>query len=186
MREKIKLNHEAYSQPEADRAQGELLVTKPESQKDNIRHEHKDNLEAIISKIEKTAISGQDLSKYQKIPHKTEQSGPKYVSGELRDTALKRSLRNIQKSLNPYQKPFSRLIHNDAIEQISEAGAKTVARPEGLLFGGIAAFISSTVILIICRYYGYEYNYLIGLASFPAGYIFGILARLMYRRPLKK
>ncbi|HYF97062.1 MAG TPA: hypothetical protein VD947_03420, partial [Patescibacteria group bacterium] len=56
-----------------------------------------------------------------------------------------------------------------------ETSAKTIARPSGLLIGGLSAFVISLVVLAFCRYYGYEYNYLIGILSFPVGFFMGIL-----------
>ena len=100
--------------------------------------------------------------------------GRRSVDKEGKSTTLQRTLRNVQKELNPYERLFSKFLHNTVVEQLSEASAKTLARPLGLLFGGTASFVISLAVLLLCRYFGYEYNYLIGLLSFPVGFAIGI------------
>lgn len=87
-------------------------------------------------------------------------------------------LDKIQRNLGPYQKFFSRFIHSRFIEQISDVLEKTLARPSGLLVGGLVFLLTNVIILIICKYYGYEYNYFIGLISFPFGFVFGLVIEL--------
>lgn len=183
MSERMNIKHEADNTPEQEQhnEHTEALAKKIESRTEHSRHEHKDNIDKILTNIEKTAQSSHNLSEKQKLAPRSEQTGPKYVSGELKTNTLKRSLKTLRKDLKPYQRPFSKLIHNDVVDQASDIGAKTIARPEGLLGGGLAIFLTSIGILLVCKYYGYQYNYLIGLVSFPIGYLVGVLVKFMLR-----
>ena len=185
MSERLRTKPEFNKVPEQGSRYEQSFDKKAESHIEASKHEHKENINNILTKIENTAQTGQELSKQQKITPRTEQKASKYVSGELKNNTLKRSLRGLQKELRPYQRPFSKFIHNEAIDQISDLGAKTIARPEGLLGGGLAIFLTSLAILLICRYYGYQYNYLIGIASFPIGYLIALAAKLI-AKPLSR
>lgn len=148
----------------------------------NVRHEHQENLDEIMSKVEETArTSSQELARYREDEAKHAPPERQFVGDELKGNTLKRSLRQIRKNLKPYQRPFSKFLHNTAVEGISEASAKTIARPEGLLFGGIASFLASIAVLLACYYYGYEYNYFIGLISFPTGFVLGLIIEFLIR-----
>lgn len=143
------------------------------------------NIDKIRNQVEKTATS-QHISGQHFISSQPKEAGHKYVSGELKSNTLKRSLDDLQEELRFYQRPFSRLIHNDVIDQISDLGAKTIARPEGLFTGGLVMFFASLLTLLICRYYGYPYDYFIGIVSFPVGYILGVLAKLLIKSFIDK
>jgi hypothetical protein len=99
----------------------------------------------------------------------------RFVGSEAKNSTLKRTLRSVQKDLRPYEIPLSKFLHNAAVEHLSEAGAKTIGRPSGLLVGGAASLFISLAVLLGCHYLGYEYNYFIGLASFPVGFVIGLI-----------
>lgn len=157
-----------------------------ESKAENSKHEHNENLEKILGKIESTAKTGAELNSRHTATEKPDHhKNPHFVGKQLKENHLKRSLRKIQADLKPYQRPLSKLIHNGAVEQLSEIGEKTIARPDGLLVGGLSSLLTSIAVLIACKYYGYEYNYFIGLISFPVGFAIGLLGELVLR-PLKR
>lgn len=99
----------------------------------------------------------------------------------LEDHAYKQNLRRAQKSMSAPQRQFSQFIHKRGVETASNIGGATVARPSGLLAGGLFSVLSSLAILYICRHYGYEYNFLVGLVSFAGGFILGILVEGLYK-----
>ncbi len=66
-------------------------------------------------------------------------------------------------------------MHLPAIEAASEVGAKTVARPIGLLAGGLCAFFGSVLLLWAAKHYGFRYNYLFFFLVFIGGYFLGLL-----------
>lgn len=74
---------------------------------------------------------------------------------------------------------FSKVIHIPVIETSSDVLGNTVARPSSLVLGGLIGLISSVVLLIVCNYYGYEYNYLLSLGGFVVGYLLGFVGDLI-------
>jgi hypothetical protein len=99
----------------------------------------------------------------------------RFAGNEAKSSTLERTLRSVQKDLRPYERPLSKFVHNAAVEHLSEAGAKTIGRPSGLLVGGTASFFISLAVFLACHYLGYGYNYFIGLASFPVGFAIGLI-----------
>jgi len=103
------------------------------------------------------------------------------VNNELKGMAYQRTLNRIRKDLSAPERSFSKVIHNKAVENFSEVAGKTVARPSGLLFGGIFAFIGSSLFLWASKHYGYEYNFLLFALFFVAGFALGLLLEILFR-----
>lgn len=185
MSEKIKLTGESGENSAGLEAKQRQIETAHEAKAKHARHEHQDNITNILEKIESAAPSSHELKQKTKDQQPEDKTKHQSIGKELRKTGLKQSMRQIQKNLKPYQRPFSKFIHNNAIEAVSEFSEKTVARPSGLLFGGIVCFLTSIGIFLICKYYGYEYNYYIGLLSFPIGFGLGLILELL-SKPLRR
>lgn len=145
-----------------------------------IRHEHKDKIDTILEKIEYSSKTASEIAKKQNTETEKDDTH-QFVGSELKAHSLNQSLRQVQRSLKPYQRPFSKFIHNNAAEKMSEAVGNTVARPSGLLVGGICSFLASLLLLVVSKYYGYEYNYLIGLTSLVVGFFIGIFGEFMVK-----
>jgi hypothetical protein len=141
------------------------------------KHEHKEQLDKILEKVEREAISSKDTD----IEKVSADSQPEFFTSYVSKAALQNNLARIQQKLSKPEKQFSRFVHNPRIDQISELAGQSVARPSGLLFGGLFAFLVSLAVLIACKYYGYEYNYLLGMAGFAGGFFLGITLELLYR-----
>ena len=99
----------------------------------------------------------------------------------LKKDAYKRVIKKTQNNLSKTEKTFSKAIHNPVIEKVSDVSAKTVARPSGILFGSIGAFVASLVIYFISKRSGFEYNYLLFVMVFVGGYFIGLIAELFYK-----
>lgn len=97
----------------------------------------------------------------------------------LKSKAYERTLKSVQQKLPPKVRIFSHVTHNKTVEAISSAGAKTVARPSGLLGGSICAFIGSVVLLYYSKHYGFTYNYALFLILFVGGFLIGASIELV-------
>lgn len=180
MSEKIRFPAESYE--ESSRMPREKVHRPSEESPADSLHEHQQNIEQIIQKVESVSASVRERAIISKpVP---QERNPRFVGEQSKNNSLRRSLRHIQKGLKPYQRPFSKFLHNGAVEQVNEFSAKTIARPSGLLFGGVVSFLTSLGILFVCRYYGYEYNYFLGLISFPLGFGLGLTIEFI-SRPLR-
>src|SRR5690606_36501416 len=100
---------------------------------------------------------------------------------ELKDLAYRRTLKRVQSKLPAPARAFSKVIHNPAVEAASELAGKTVARPSGVLAGGVAAFLGSSLFLWVARHYGYEYNYVLFALCFVGGFFVGLLVEFGLR-----
>lgn len=106
---------------------------------------------------------------------------PISIGSSLQNQQIKRTIQQTQKQLKKPDRAFSKVIHQPAIQAVSSALEGTLARPSGLLMGGLFSVIGSIVVLWICRHYGYEYNFMIGLACLAGGFTFGVIVEAVYR-----
>lgn len=143
------------------------------------KHEHANNLEKIRKSIDNEAI---DKSEHKKPAHdkeRHESDQPVLVNKELKDIAYKRTLKKTQSKLSPTSRLFSKVIHQPVIEKASEVAGNTVARPSGILFGGIFSFLGSSGFLWAAKHYGYEYNFLLFIIFFAGGFLIGLAIELI-------
>ena len=80
----------------------------------------------------------------------------------------------VQSQLSPSSRAFSKVIHNPAIEKASEVTGSTVARPNALLSGAIAAFVRTLAIYLIARFNGYPLSGAESIAAFALGWLCGL------------
>ena len=80
----------------------------------------------------------------------------------------------VQSQLSPSSRAFSKVIHNPAIEKASEVTGSTVARPNALLSGAIAAFALTLAIYLIARFNGYPLSGAESIAAFALGWLCGL------------
>jgi hypothetical protein len=145
------------------------------------RHEHAEKLLTIQHEAKEKAISAQEYLKKQGEHETPMHEQPMFINRQIKSEAYKRTLTRTQKSLSPPARAFSKLVHNPAIDTISEVGAKTVARPSGILAGGIFACLGSGLFLWISKHYGYEYNFLLFALFFIGGFGVGLIIELLVR-----
>lgn len=112
---------------------------------------------------------------------------PLYINRELRKLSLDQSLRSIRRKLSAPDRALSRVIHQPAIKAISEVSSKSVARPSGLLGGGVCAFLGSLAYLYLTRHIGFTYNYLLFALFFIGGFAVGLVLEVILRaaRPMR-
>jgi len=132
---------------------------------------------AELSKnAEEIAVAGHEL------PTHEQSSGgdtSTLVSKELHDLTWNRALTRIRKRLPLPEKALSKAIHQPVVDAVSRVGAKTVARPSGVLTGGICAFAGSTFFLYMAKHYGFAYNYLMFALFFVGGFVIGLILELL-------
>lgn len=165
--------------PELQKLQNEALAELQEKSKLS-RHEHAEKLEEIRVKAEQEAKAA-EITKSELAPEKPDNDQPLYINRELKDMAYKRTLKRTRSRLPAPLRPLSKFIHQPAVEAISEFGAKTIARPSGVLAGGITAFLGSSLVLWVSRHYGYEYNFLLFALLFIGGFFVGLILELLIR-----
>lgn len=138
-----------------------------------------DSIEAIQERIEKAAKSKEDIK--VNAAETAANDSTLRAGAQLKGAAFRQRMKEIQRKETPAQRTFSKFIHQPAVESVSNAAEGTIARPSGLLFGGLFSVVSSIVILYICKHYGYEYNFLIGIVFFVGGFFLGLIIEGIWR-----
>ncbi len=75
--------------------------------------------------------------------------------------------------MSPAERTFSKVIHNPAVEKMSEVLGKTVARPNAILSGSITAFAMVLLFFLVARYYGYPLSGAETIFAFIIGWVLG-------------
>lgn len=151
-----------------------------QAEKDSLQHQ----IESLSSSAEAQAISGKEINVGDT---GNEQSAQTFGhSKEIKTDSYRRSLKKIRTNLNVPERAFSRVVHQPAIDAVSNAAAKTVARPSAFLGGSIGALVGSAILLYVSRHNGFTYNYAVIFFLFIGGFFVGalieLLAKALFRR----
>ena len=126
---------------------------------------------------EKEAISGKETA-----PSGSERkSSREPVHRSHKQMTYKATMRRVEGKLPGYQRTFSRVINNDTVDKVSNIASKTVARPSGLMGGGIVAFLA----LLIVTYYANRYGWVVSGSEFIVFVIVGWALGLMAEAVIK-
>lgn len=130
--------------------------------------------------IEQEAISGAEFGRteHHKQPAAHQHST---VSRELRAMTFKRALVRLQKRQIPTDRILSKFMHLGAVDAASETIGKTIARPSGIIGGGLLSLIGTTVLLLTARHYGFTYNYFVFFCLFAIGLLLGQIAEIAWK-----
>src|SRR5260221_186870 len=114
---------------------------RPEVSVEHEKHKQHKQLDHAKKAVEQQVKTKED-TKVESGRHHTDQ--PLYVNHELKTIALQRTLARVRRHLSSPDRLLSKVVHQPAVQAVSEAGAKTVARPSGLLLGSFTALVGST------------------------------------------
>lgn len=176
MTERIHPTPESLPHHESDRTGSEKLEGREQIGK---KHEHLENIDEIRRTAETQSLKAEEVIVGRQ--EKEADASRPYVDRQLKVMAYNRLLIRARKQLNPLERPLSRFMHQPVVENISEAAAKTVGRPSGILGGGIAALTGTAAYYYIAKHYGYEYNYFVFIFLLAAGFISGLLTELLLK-----
>jgi hypothetical protein len=176
LHQEAEAGHERLDLQEASEEKLKQLEKTAEKSKD-VEHDH--NLDKIHESIHKEAVSAKEVT----VGEHRQDSGQSFrgVQKELKADAYRRSIKKIRSSLSPSERVLSKVVHNSVVEPVSEFSAKTIARPSGILGGGIAALAGSGVVLFMAKRYGFEYNFTAFLVFIASGFAAGLFAELLIR-----
>jgi hypothetical protein len=132
----------------------------------------------LSKQAKEEAVVAKELVSHEK---STPSESPLYVNRELKQQSWNRSMNRVRKHLTAPNKALSKVIHQPVVNAISSVGEKTVARPSGVLAGGIFALIGSSFFLYMSKHYGFQYNYLLFFMFFVGGFFIGLILELIGR-----
>lgn len=147
----------------------------PEVSVESEKHKQHEQLNEAKKAVEQHAKAKDDV-KVESGTHHNEQ--PLYVDQHLKNIALDRTLARVRRHLSAPNRVLSKVVHKPAVQAVSEAGAKTIARPSGLLLGSFCALLGSTFVLYMAKHYGFRYNFLLFFVFFIGGFLIGLILEL--------
>ena len=85
------------------------------------------------------------------------------------------TMKQIQSEMNASSRAFSKFIHNPSVEKLGDAVGSTVARPNAVLAGSMAATFLTLFIYIIAKQYGYRLSGFETMGAFFVGWSLGLI-----------
>lgn len=173
--------HEQQSPHELHTTQAQEKLASVEARAAQSRHEHNEQIEHIRASIEKSAVESSHLHERQHAQHEQQPTHHHYITKKIKAEQYKQTIKQLQQRLPKGERTFSTFVHRPSVEAISEIGAKTVARPSGILGGALFALIGSTAVLLVARRVGFEVPNSIFAVLFICGFIGGLVAEATLR-----
>lgn len=177
MKESLKFNNEAKTSHEGlselraetqDRA-AETIKNRVENESspaEKSEAEAREQLEKVIEKAE-----SEEVKQEKRQPVKAE----RIITREDRKDSFKKTMETVQSQLPKSSRTFSKVIHNPTVEKVSEVTGKTIARPNAILSGSVAAFVLTLAIYTLAKINGYPLSGFETIAAFIIGWIAGML-----------
>lgn len=139
------------------------------------RGEHEPSAEKLVSEAraeaEKQAAPAED---YRPAAERETPASPAFHADKNPDRAYKKTMDTIQREMSPPARVFSKVIHNKAVEKVSDVAGSTIARPNALLSGAVCAFLLVGALYLHARYFGYALQGSETMAAFLLGWAIGL------------
>lgn len=137
-------------------------------------HQERQSERDVIEKATLLAQEADDKREDEKHAQvKTERHRGAPSKKQLRES-FAAEMKGVQAELGPTGRLFSKLIHNPAVDRVTDAIGSTLARPNAMLSGSIAAFVSITILYFIAHHYGYQLSGFETIGAFATGWLLGI------------
>lgn len=182
MSEKIQNPHENQENYDSNPyGSSEKIKTQEHNKSERIEHQSAaEKLKSLEKKVELEAKRAEEITNHQNHKDKTPSHGhSSHHNSEYRSYTGNQAIKRVQKHLKPTERQFSKIIHNQKVEIVSDVAGGTIARPTGLLYGGIFSLLSSLTLYIVAKHYGYEYTFSAGIIFFVGGFALGLLIEIL-------
>lgn len=182
MAEKLNIQPEAPQQSPERHHAPEHHKTKEHEQKnpEANKREQAERLSSSRQAVEQQAKSSEDIGRFDLGSERNHTPVP-HPTKELQAMAKDRLLRAIRRELPAPERVLSKVIHTKPVEAVSAVGEKTIARPYGLLGGGLVAFVGSALTFYMAKHYGFKYNLFLFFTLFIAGYVIATVIEVTVR-----
>lgn len=97
------------------------------------------------------------------------------ISKKQKNESYKKTIKQVQKELPVGSRIFSKITHNSIVEKSSDIVGNTIARPNAMLSGAIAAFILTLITYTIAKKSGYALSGFETIGAFLIGWVVGII-----------
>lgn len=92
-----------------------------------------------------------------------------------REASFNATMKEVQAHMTPSARTFSKVIHNKAVEKVSDITASTVARPNAILSGAIFAFALTLGVYLVAKNLGYPLSGFETIGAFLLGWVLGLV-----------
>lgn len=186
MSEKINFGYEADDTSDKSREKSHTQEVATESSESVPKKASKETLDELLKSAQEKAKTSKEIGANNSDDSKKTNSSIRMIGNDLSNNSFKQIIKKTQKKLPFDQKLLSKFVHKPAVDTISEISSKTVARPVGLAMGGAFSLFASLLVLWASYFFGYEYNFLIGIMAFVGGFMAGTileaLLKIVFRR----
>lgn len=83
-------------------------------------------------------------------------------------------MKEIHSQMSAPSRTFSKVIHNKTVERVSEVAGSTIARPDAILSGAIAAFLLTLGVYLVAKNLGYPLSGFETIGAFALGWVLGL------------
>ncbi len=128
----------------------------------------------VLAKAQELATKAQETNKKNKSASSIEKRRGPITKRQLA-ASFKSQMKYAENEMNTSERIVSRFIHSKPIEKTADLVSSTIARPNAMLSGSIAAFIGITVFYFVSKYYGFQLSGFETIGAFVLGWIVGIL-----------
>lgn len=111
--------------------------------------------------------------KAEKQPKSSGRRGP--ISKKQKSASFKKTMKQVQSELPATKRAFSKVIHNRTVEKVSDITGSTIARPNAVLSGAVAAFLLTLAVYIVAKTIGYSLSGFETIAAFIVGWTLGLV-----------
>ena len=109
-------------------------------------------------------------------------SGVGHATKRQRKDSYTTTMKQIQSEMSTSSRTFSKFIHNPSVEKLSDAVGASVARPNAVLAGSMAATFLTLFVFLVAKQYGYRLSGFETIGTFFVGWSVGLIydyARMM-------
>ena len=86
-----------------------------------------------------------------------------------------KTMNEVRSQLSKPSQTFSKVIHNPTVEKVSDTTGNTVARPNAILAGSLAAFVVVLALYVAASYFGFRLSGFELIGAFALGWLVGII-----------
>jgi F0F1-type ATP synthase assembly protein I len=157
----------------------EKLIQQPSHEQHKNRIDLKEvDIEELRKVVESHSKSGDNIVKDVDTPSPVHHH---YLTKQIKNHRYKEVLINTRTRLSKNDQLFSKIIHNEKVEKVSDIAEKSVARPSGVISGAIVAIAGAVIVFYFAQKIGFSVPRSIIIILFLLGFIVGLATEFFYK-----
>lgn len=138
--------------------------------------------EQAQEKLEAERHKQEELNKkHDKVDNEQPKAAKTYTKSQ-QGAQYKHELKKVRAQLPRSSQAFSKFVHNNAVEKVSDVAGKTILRPSVLIGGAITALIIGIAVYIVAKQYSYMFPSDLLILLLILGAILGLLIEFIYKK----